>query len=225
VGSLLPERVTSLLDIGSGNLSPLYPFLHRADSIVCVDWNLRVEGEKPANIEVMEEDFLDLDFHGRRFQAIVCADVFEHILLEKENVFAWRCVELLEPGGVLVLSTPHLGAYAWLDPYQVKPAVHRFLARFGLYQGPHNGSCDIRKGHKHYSADELVTQFAPLEPIDFRRWGRFYDPLSSWADAIHRKLGVAPWRSWIYRRLEEEYGTEPQEEAFNIAIKFCKKLL
>lgn len=222
VKSLLPERVSSLLDIGSGTISADYPFLENADSIVCIDWRLRIIGAKPEKIKAVEGDFLDIEFGGQTFDAIVCADVFEHILLERESDFADRCCQLLKPDGTLVLSTPHLGRYAWLDPYEVKSRLHRILASMGFYQGPHNGFCDIRKGHKHYTEGELVDCFSPLEPVKVERWGYLYDPLASWSDAIDRKLGVAPWRNWVEHRLASEYAKDPGQEAFNIAIRFRK---
>ena len=93
---------------------------------------------------------------------MIAADVFEHILLEQEPLFVSKCVSALKPGGRMIISVPHQGTFAYLDPYQVKPTIHRTLARLGLYKGVHNGCCDIRKGHKHYSLEELTDKFSEL---------------------------------------------------------------
>jgi SAM-dependent methyltransferase len=183
---------------------------------------MRVSGAIPSNIDVLEGNFLEMPLPERQFSAVICSDVFEHVPIEQEAAFAQRCADLLAPGGSLIVSTPHRGTFAWLDPYEVKPALHRVLAKFGMYSATHNGFCDIRKGHKHYSASELVSAFAPLEPVEVIRWGYLFDPLSSWTDALGRKLGPLPWRGWIDRRLTEEYSTEHGDDAFNIAINFRK---
>jgi SAM-dependent methyltransferase len=223
IRDLLGEPVGSLLDIGSGRVAPDYPYLDLARRITCIDWNPRIIPPTPAKIEIRSGNFLDMDIPEGSYDAAICADVFEHVPLEQEAAFAAACVRALRPGGLLIVSVPHAGRHAWLDPYQVKPALHRTLARLGLYRRTHNGFCDIRKGHKHYSTDEIETAFAPLVPVATRRWGYLSDPLLSWSEGLGRKTGIAPFRGRLARGCAVEFGRDYGSESFNLAVALRKK--
>jgi 2-polyprenyl-3-methyl-5-hydroxy-6-metoxy-1,4-benzoquinol methylase len=163
VRSLLPERSERLLDVGCGPVTSDYPFADKALRVTCIDWNLKTPGSLPSNVECFSADFTSIDLAPNSYDSVVASDVFEHIPLEKEAIFVSKCVSALKPGGSVVISVPHRGTFACLDPYQVKPAIHRILARLGLYRNIHNGCCDIRKGHKHYSLEDLADKFRPLQ--------------------------------------------------------------
>jgi hypothetical protein len=51
--------------------------------------------------------YKDLDQVGRKYEAILCLDVIEHIPLNGGLELLNRLTELLEPGGVLVVQTPN----------------------------------------------------------------------------------------------------------------------
>lgn len=222
VRELIPRGASNLLDIGCGPIGAGYAYRDRAEHIVCVDHDVRVHGPVDPHITVVDGDFLALDVPGGPFDAIVCADVFEHIPLELERRFAEKCIRNLAPGGTLVVSTPHAGRFAWLDPYRLRPAMHGALHRLGLYRRTHNGTCDVRKGHKHYTREELVVAFSPLVVEDERLWGHFYDPLASWTEALAGKLGGFPFRETIAERVHAEYRRDWGEASFNIALCFRK---
>lgn len=223
IRTLLGGPVGSLLDIGSGRVAPDYPYLDLAQRITCVDWNPRIIPPTPDKIEVRSGDFLDMDIPANSYDAVICADVFEHVLLEQETAFAKACARALRPGGLLVVSVPHAGRHAWLDPYEIKPMLHRTMARIGLYRRSHNGFCDIRKGHRHYSVAEIEAAFAPLETVATRHWGHLYDPLLSWSEALGRKTGVAPFRTFLSRGAAAEFVRDYGSHSFNMAIALRKK--
>jgi 2-polyprenyl-3-methyl-5-hydroxy-6-metoxy-1,4-benzoquinol methylase len=173
-----------------------------------------------------------MDLAPNAYDSIIAADVFEHILLEQEPLFVRKCVSALRPGGNIVISVPHQGTFAYLDPYKVKPTIHRMLARLGLYKGIHNGCCDIRKGHKHYALQELIDKFSPLQLSHVVYFGYVFDPLLAWAVALSRRgsgrilhsgmtneeLGF-PWLQRACRReLDRDYG----QRSFNVAVSFHK---
>jgi hypothetical protein len=111
---------------------------------------------------------------------------------------------------------PHGGTFAWLDPYNVKPRIHRILWRLGLYKHLHNGSCDIRKGHKHYLAEEIAKRFEPLQLEEVRYWGYVFDPLLSWTNALRLPAG------WLDRLCSQEFKQSWGVRAFNIALLLRK---
>jgi 2-polyprenyl-3-methyl-5-hydroxy-6-metoxy-1,4-benzoquinol methylase len=222
IRTLLPERCVRLLDVGCGPLTSAYPYADRAAQVTCLDWKIRTFGTIPANITAVGGDFTELDLPAESFDAIVAADVFEHVLIEREPVFVEKCLAALKPGGALLVSVPHRGTFAWLDPYEVKPTIHRLLWRFGLYDRVHNGSCDIRKGHKHYAVAELAETFKPLQLVAAVHYGYLLDPLLSWVSALSRGSGRFPGYAALERacgrELERDYGVK----SFNVAVKFLK---
>lgn len=222
IQSLLPECPTRLLDVGCGPITADYPFADKALSVTCIDWNLQTPRSLPPNVECLNADFTSIDLPAGAYDSVIAADVFEHILLEQESVFVRKCVSALRPGGSMVISVPHRGTFACLDPYQVKPTIHRILAHLRLYKGVHNGCCDIRKGHKHYSLDELIDKFSPLQVSKVVYFGYLFDPLMTWAFALSRGSGRLPGFSWLrrarLRELERDYG----QRSFNIAVSFYK---
>jgi SAM-dependent methyltransferase len=221
IRELLPERSDRLLDVGCGPITSDYPYADKATRVTCVDWKLRVVGPLPSNIECFDGDFTSIEL-ADTYDSIIAADVFEHILLEDEPLFVKKCVSALKPGGKVVISVPHQGTFACLDPYRVKPAIHRMLAHLHLYKDVHNGYCDIRKGHKHFVLDELIDKFKPLCVSQVLYSGYLFDPLMAWAVALSRGSGRIPGFSWLERarsaELERDYG----QRSYNIAVCFYK---
>jgi 2-polyprenyl-3-methyl-5-hydroxy-6-metoxy-1,4-benzoquinol methylase len=222
IHSLLPERPARLLDVGCGPITSDYPFADKALRVTCIDWNLKTPSSLPSNVECLNADFTSIDLPQNAYDSVIAADVFEHILLEQESLFVRKCVSALRPGGSMVISVPHQGTFAYLDPYQVKPTIHRILARFGLYKSIHNGCCDIRKGHKHYSLEELADKFRPLQVSQVVYFGYFFDPLVNWAFALSRGSERLPGFSWLQRARLKELDRDYGPRSFNIAVSFCK---
>ena len=222
IRSLLPDEPTRLLDVGCGPITADYPYADKAQRVTCVDWNLKAPESLPANIECLCADFTSMNLPPGSYDSVIAADVFEHILLEQELAFVDKCVSALRPGGSMIISVPHRGTFACLDPYQVKPTIHRILSRLGLYKGVHNGCCDIRKGHKHYSLEELSEKFSALQVSNVVYFGYLFDPLFSWAVALSRGTGKIPGFSWLQRALRRELDRDYGARSFNIVVSFTK---
>ena len=224
IRSLLPQRSERLLDVGCGPISSDYPYADKASRVTCVDWNLKASGALPPHIECLDGDFTSVDLRPNSYDSIIAADVFEHIPLEQESLFVEKCVASLRPGGKMVISVPHQGTFACLDPYQVKPTIHRFLARVNLYKRSHNGCCDIRKGHKHYALQELTNKFSPLQVSQVAYFGYVVDPLMTWVYALTRGSNRIPGFSWLQRAYRRELDRDYGRRSFNIAVSFRKPL-
>ena len=221
--SLIPQKSDKLLDVGCGPITNAYPYANRAKEAICTDWKLKTFGAIAENITLLEGDFTSLELPIESFDTVIAADVFEHVALEQELAFIERCRAVLKPGGDLVLSVPHQGTFAWLDPYQVKPAIHRLLWRFGLFGRTHNGHCDIRKGHKHYTVNELATLFKDFEIARIVYSGYLFDPLLSWATALSRGKGLFPGYNLLERACKAEYNRDYGDRSFNVAVHFRKR--
>jgi 2-polyprenyl-3-methyl-5-hydroxy-6-metoxy-1,4-benzoquinol methylase len=222
IRSLLPNQPTRLLDVGCGPITSDYPFADKAERVTCVDWNLKTPSSLPSNVECLCADFTSMELPPESYDSVIAADVFEHILLEQEPLFVDKCISALRPGGSMIISVPHSGTFACLDPYQVKPTIHRILSRLRLYKGVHNGCCDIRKGHKHYSLEELSEKFSALRVSKVVYFGYLFDPLFNWAVALSRGTGKIPGFSWLQRALRKELDRDYGRRSFNIVVSFTK---
>lgn len=221
IARLLPPRSKRLLDIGCGPINSKYAYAPYADHITCLDWKMHEVPPIPPNLELVEADFLEAKLSEGQFDTIIAADVLEHVQLEQERNFADKCFRLLAPGGLLLVSVPHRGTFAFMDPYQIKPTLHRTLYKLGAYHRLHNGFCDIRKGHKHYKVDELTSIFRGFELDEVRRWGYFFEPLLVFASAAMRYRSSFPGRSflqWQCANENRDYG----ERSYNMSVRLRK---
>lgn len=222
VRSLIPPSSKRLLDIGCGPVSTDYAFAPYAETVVAVDWRLEVTSAPPGNVLLRDGDFINIDLPYSEFDTIVASDVFEHVPIESEGAFVQRCLDLLSPGGSLIVSVPNAGTFAWLDPYQVKPLIGRVALKLGLSEKTHNGFCDVRKGHKHYTLQEIEESFAPLSVSSVRYWGYLFDPLEVWVSALSDKIGLPYGRDALKRRVAAEFEKDYGPASFNMAVQFCK---
>jgi hypothetical protein len=218
--SLVPAGAESLLDVGSGPINPGYAYSECARSITCIDWNMKVFAEVGPHLRCIEGDFTAHDFGGERFDVVILGDVFEHIPVSKETAFVEKLVSLMKPGGCACISVPHAGDYAFLDPYQVKPRLQRALRKVGLYHNEFNGCCDVTKGHKHYTLDQLCSAFRPLVCEEVVYWGYLFDPLVNWADALRGKIGFAPFYGYLTSRHQKELTRRFGEKSYNLGVRF-----
>lgn len=222
VRSLLPEQSNRLLDVGSGPIFPDYAYSDKANAVTCADWNIITIGDTPENVSCLSGDFTAMEFQPESYDSIIAADVFEHIQTEHEARFIETCIKALAPGGRLIVSVPHRGTFAWLDPYEVKPLFQRMFAKLGLYNKLHNGGCDIRKGHKHYTLHELAPRFAPLTLEKVVYWGHVFDPLLTWAYALLGEGSTMGVVRWLERQTLAEFEKDYGPRSFNMALVLKK---
>jgi hypothetical protein len=123
-------RAPSLLDVGAGDLRVMKKF--RAAGYQGEYHTLDVGGE-------FAYDYRDLSEVRRRYGAVVCLDVIEHLPLERGLAMVRRMAELLEPGGALVLQTPNARAVPHPSSWDMThvhiynlPDLWAFLTSLGL---------------------------------------------------------------------------------------------
>lgn len=120
LGEFFPRLQGEVLDVGCGR-KPYRAFVP-AKSYVGVDIDTAVTRELAA-----AEVFYDgrrLPFPDRRFDAVLCSQVLEHVFTPEE--FLAEIHRVLRPGGVLLLATP----FAW-DEHEQPQDFGRYSS-FGL---------------------------------------------------------------------------------------------
>jgi len=112
-----------------------------------------------------------LPFPNHFFQAITLCDVLEHVGRPNEQALLSELVRVLRPGGCLIITVPHRGAFAWADPENVKfrrPSLHRalytrlvgwdaYVRRFQPDQAGYGNFTAGAMEHVHYSVRELES--------------------------------------------------------------------
>ncbi len=156
-----------------------------------------------------------LPFADQYFDAVVCADVIEHV--EDEDRALNELHRVLAPGGLMFLSTPHRGPFAVLDPVNLPKRIGGVLKRHTprLYRRIVASSRDVDEHgrpawetmqyHRHYGLGDLL---AMLERSDFgqgftvelvRRTGFLIYPLSLnvayLADFLRPRTRLSPDRA------------------------------
>lgn len=111
-----------------------------------------------------------MPFEREFFDVIVMNDSFEHV--RNEQVVLNEAYRVLKPGGLLIMTTPHQGLFAFMDPenfvYHLRtktPMVYRWLfrAKYGKY--PEKVKLGYEELHRHYSLEELRHK---LDESNFR---------------------------------------------------------
>lgn len=155
----LPES-GPMLDVGCGNGIYTSWLAKKGAPVFGIDHNM-------ANLQWARNEFPDigfcsangehLPFPDNYFNAVMCTEVLEHTKDDKSTL--QEIFRVTKPGGTLLLSTPHRGLFAFLDPDNCtnrgfdllrkmkipKPGGGRFFQNFRY---------DI---HRHYSKAQLAS--------------------------------------------------------------------
>jgi 2-polyprenyl-3-methyl-5-hydroxy-6-metoxy-1,4-benzoquinol methylase len=137
-----------------------------------------------------------LPFAMGSFDAVVMLEVIEHVG-EESPVFD-EIRRVLKPGGLLFLSTPHAGTFAFLDTFNVKmkfmrkyPRLTAAISHLQRYRGPQLTS--NMEEHKHYSLECIEALFGRGLSIRYvHRGGLLIFPLFAAAHSVIAR--VVTWR-------------------------------
>ena len=126
-----------------------------------------------------------MPFRDAEFDCVTCIEVLEHIPAALRRPALQEICRVLKPEGQLVLQVPHAGAFAWLDPGNVRfrfPKLYSRLLRRGLRDDGMQERTEGVLWHHHFSMGELEALTAGLFTTErVHHGGLFLFPLSDLA--------------------------------------------
>jgi ubiquinone/menaquinone biosynthesis C-methylase UbiE len=112
-----PGRGDRVVDLGCGWGTFEWVLAARVAEIVGVDFSEtsirlcreRLQEEGHRNVRFVQADAGDTGLEGAAWDAVLCADLFEHLYPEDSHRVASEAFRLLRPGGWFSVWTPHRG--------------------------------------------------------------------------------------------------------------------
>lgn len=180
------QNVDSVLDIGCGQGSQLQRLDGFCRRVVGLDTDLAIleDAKRQApRAELIHQAADDLPFADKEFDVVVLADVLEHVGLERQQEVVEEAHRVVKPGGLLVLTVPHTGITAFLDPMDVKRRLPRI---YGLYMrvSGYRPSTEQGIGHQHMSQSALDELLAGRFVVEKRQFSGFIEPLILWFQIV-----------------------------------------
>jgi len=223
--------VDRVLELGCSTGYLTRRFAGKAKTVVGIDMNQaavrRAASRNPA-ARLTSGDAEHLPFADRTFDAVVMLEVIEHTRSDAAALAEVRRV--LKPGGVLILSTPHAGLFAWLDPYNVRTTIQRRvpgLARLAsrLVRYPSGQMTDNMTWHRHYRVAELSRMVEKDFTIHrIYRGGSWLSPVTAAAISIVGRL----WSNrtvlkWMFRVLNWDFTLPAGPLSYNLMMMAERK--
>jgi len=102
-----------------------------------------------------------MPFEDACADVVTCLEVIEHVPASLRPAVFCELRRVLRPGGRLILTAPHRGVFAWLDPENVRfrlPRLHARASKWAGGSGKEAGYKDQQHGvvwHEHFRIPEL----------------------------------------------------------------------
>ena len=160
----VPAEARSLLDVGchaGAFLAHCHEFFPEI-ALAGVDVDDRALDRARAALpfaEIHKSGAGSLPFADASFDCLTCVEVLEHIPAEDRRQTLVEFRRVLRPGGRLILRTPHAGAFAFLDPHNLRfrfPGIYRRLVGTGLRDSGYDDWTHGVVWHHHFTRGELL---------------------------------------------------------------------
>jgi 2-polyprenyl-3-methyl-5-hydroxy-6-metoxy-1,4-benzoquinol methylase len=169
--------------------------------------------ERHVSVRLLAASAEALPFREGSFDCVIFSEVLEHVPSSVEGECIRELRRVIVPGGTLLFSAPHRGAFWWLDPLMAKTHVRRLL-------GMGSGGNQSLKGHKHYRVDEIQRLLQPhFEVLLVERRAMLLHPLAYWGHLATARMGKPArlmrfWQALIDNDYSHEYGNA----AYNVCM-------
>ena len=218
-------RVGRLLELGCSSGYLTRYFLGRAEHVVGYDLNhraLMTAKRRHPEVGIVCGDAEQLPFADGLFDAVIALELIEHTATD--TIAIGELHRVLRVGGTLILSTPHAGAFAFLDPHNLRRAIERlpFLSNVvnRLTRFPNGQLTENLNGHRHYRLNRLAALLAPRFAIRaVYRGGLVLYPLMGAALGVAVRLWGSPRiLRWMLRLQNWEFWRSFGPFSYNLVI-------
>ncbi len=226
----LPETDT-VLDVGCGNGMYTQWLAKKCGKAVGVDHNQKnldwAKREFP-HCEFVFSNGENLPFADNSFGAVMLTEVLEHTRDDRATL--QEIARVMRPGGTLLLSTPHRGLFAGLDPDNTLNSLFALVSRLKI---PKPGGGRFYQNfrfdwHRHYSEKELRGLMGDSWTVEEVTFGGFLVyPLSYGVENALDAFGKTRSYWTDYRVLRTIRGLDFDLNfgalSYNIAIRAVKR--
>jgi ubiquinone/menaquinone biosynthesis C-methylase UbiE len=215
-----------VLEIGcsTGYLTRL--FAGKAQRMFGLDMNqaaLREARKRNPSMPLVCGDAEHLPFTDGTFDAIVMLEVIEHTSSDSTAISELQRV--LKPRGALILSTPHAGLFAWLDPYNVRRTIQQRLPLVAkvserLVRFSSGQFTDNLEWHRHYRLAELSRMLERDFTIRTVYRGGFwlYPITAATISVVGRLWNNRAVLKWMFRLLNWDFRLQAGSLSYNLMM-------
>lgn len=231
----VPETETlSLLDVGCNVGAWLSDVRNRRPNarLAGVELNapaLRVASRNRPEAVLSRAVAERLPFSDGTFDCVTCLEVLEHLPETNWTSAIQEMRRVLKPGGVLIVTVPHAGLFAWMDSNNVRhrlPGLYRSIVRRGLRDSNYDALERHVEWHKHFTKKELekVVGNSGWKSVRFTYGGSFMMPLADWLSWPFYRAGKSehPIRRMLGRLAAWDYRVDFGRMSYGVCV-VCEK--
>ncbi len=236
----LPAGCQRVLDGGCAFGSGTAPLVAKAGQVCGCDPNPELIAQAKASYPAIAFETCPLEktpYADESFDAVILTDVLEHVADERATLN--ELFRVLKPGGCLIVTTPHKGLFAFMDPDNYAwhlrtrfPNLYRRLFRMKHGQDP-APKVGYESKHRHYSLDDLTrllenSAFQRRHEVDrVFRGGLFWGVLGANLFEACSVVAGPGFASWLLRPLGKlsdwDYFIGYDRFSYNIGIRVIKR--
>jgi SAM-dependent methyltransferase len=233
-----PDGVERLLDAGCAWGYGTRHFTTRSREVVGLEpepTSAAIFRERYPHMPQVQSALEHVPLESDSFDVILALDVLEHVQDERRSL--GELYRLLKTGGILIITTPHRGAFGFLDRENLVPRAAAVLGRLApeawrrLKRGP-DAAPETRSYHRHYSLRDLRhlldgSSFRGRYAItDVFRSGLFLEALTMDVELALDTLAPRLRTGWLMSALDRLAARDYQRSygplSYNIAVRLVK---